>query len=69
MKLMPVSSSGNPERRTERYAGIIRETRSPSRSSALGSEPNTSPRPPVLARGAISGDAMTICSGGVWESP
>ncbi len=66
---MPVSSRGNPELRTERYAGMIRERRSPSRSRALGREPSTSPRPPVLARGVISGEAMSTCSGGVLETP
>ena len=43
------------------YFGTITMTSAPASTSARGSDPATSPRPPVFTKGAASADAMTIC--------
>jgi len=45
------------------HRGATTMTRCPRAASAMGSEPTTSPRPPVLLQGATSADTNTMSSG------
>ena len=45
------------------HRGATTITRCPRAASAMGSEPTTSPRPPVLLQGATSADTNTMSSG------